>query len=372
MQRGLRAPFLSQLKPLHSQANTTLGTCVKQKLIMAIVVLAGLGFAAWLFVPSSTAPAPLHLSETGQAPSDPQSAPATASAQAQKPRTERPVPALPQSFSGTEVDGQFRLDSAGNLLITADIRHIFDYFLSSFGEDSLGQSIERLRAYISSELGNPARDQALTLLVQYLEYKTQLIQLEKDQPQMASLSAMRLREQSVKALRAGIFSQEVHQVFFADEEAYNQFTLQRLLISQDPNLSPEQKAAALDQLRSSQSPALQELIVPQLQVELRQQTAALQARQASPAQIRQLRLQLVGGEATERLEALDVQRQAWKQRVNDYRQQKALIEANTGLSNSDKQNAIAQLSEDQFSPQEQLRLEAAEQLAQKREQEETP
>ncbi len=344
---------------------------MKQKLIIAIAGVAGLGLAVLILTPANPLPTK-PVTETRTAAIKSEAPPAPAAAHSQTAPSKQAIPALPQSFSGTEVDGQFRLDNAGNLLITVDIRRIFDYFLSSFGEDSIGQSIERLQAYISSELQNPARDQALNLLVQYLEYKTQLLQLEKELPQMASLSAMSQREQSVQALRAAIFSQEVHRVFFADEEAYNQFTLQRLTISQDPSLSPEQKAAALDQLRNSQPAELQAQLVPQLQLELRQQTAALQAQQASPAQIRQLRLQLVGGEATERLEVLDQQRQAWQQRINAYRQEKALLEASTGLSSSDKHNAIAQLSEALFSPQERLRLEAAEQLANQREQAKAP
>lgn len=275
---------------------------------------------------------------------------------------------LPASFSGTTVDGQFRVDSTGNLLISEDIRRIFDYFLSALGEDSLQHSVKRLQAYISSQLAMPAREQALALLEQYLQYKQQLVQLEKDLPQMASLEAMRQREQAVQALRASLFSVEAHQAFFADEEAYNQFTLQRMAIRHDQNLSDGEKTAALDQLRNNLPESMQELIVPQLQTELRQQTAALQAQGANPQQIQQLRLQLVGAEATARLEALDQRRQQWTQRLNDYRREKTLIEANNGLSSDDKAAAIDNLAAERFDDQERLRLAAAEELANAREQ----
>jgi hypothetical protein len=51
--------------------------------------------------------------------------------------------ALPSSFVGTEVDGSFRVDAAGNLIISEDIRRIFDYFLASIGEESLDASWHR-------------------------------------------------------------------------------------------------------------------------------------------------------------------------------------------------------------------------------------
>ena len=65
-------------------------------------------------------------------------------------------------------------------------------------------------------------------------------------------------------------------------------------------LAEQQKAEAMDRLRATLPEDMQEMLVPQLQAELRQQTAALQAQGAAPEQIRQLRQQLVGAEATQR------------------------------------------------------------------------
>src|SRR5690606_17270651 len=163
------------------------------------------------------------------------------------------------------------------------------------------------------------------------------------------------------------FGAEAHQAFFGQEEAYNQFTLQRLAIRHDQSLSDREKAEALDRLRAGLPEELQELVVPQLQTELRQQSAALQAQGASPAQIQQLRLQLVGAEATARLEALDQRRQQWQQRLADYRREKARIQANSGLSDEDRRAAIARLAEERVDERERLRLDAAEQLAESRE-----
>lgn len=275
---------------------------------------------------------------------------------------------MPASFDGTDVDGVFSVDAAGNLQITRDIVQIFDYFLSAIGEDSLTASLARLEAYISAQLQQPAQGQARELLSQYLDYKRQLIHLERDLPQGASLDGLRQRELAVQALRARIFSQQVHHVFFASEEGYNQFTLARLAVQHDANLDPLAKGRAIDQLRAQLPSELQDSVLPQLQSELSEQTAQLQAAGGSSAQIQQLRQQLVGEQAANRLASLDQQRQKWQQRLLSYQQASAQIQANPGLSATDKNAEVKRLAEAQFNPQERLRLQASSELASSRKQ----
>ncbi|WP_043307396.1 lipase secretion chaperone [Pseudomonas sp. ML96] len=343
---------------------------MNKPLFLAVPLLIGAGVATTLyFNPLEPQPSPAAPAQATLESNAPQAESPAEDHVYQPPALDNGIAALPRSFAGTEVDGQFRLDEAGNLIVSMDIRRIFDYFLSAYGEEGIKSSIERLQAYIRSQLDEPAEGQALALLEQYLDYKRQLIELEKSLPQMANLDAMRQREQAVQGLRASIFSAEAHQAFFAQEEAYNLFTLQRLAIRHDQTLNDQQKAEAMDHLRASLPEDMQEMVVPQLQAELRQQTAALQAQGASAAQIQQLRLQLVGAEATARLEALDQKRQQWQTRLDDYRREKARIVANSGLSDEDRQAAIASLAEERFDERERLRLDAAEQLAQSREKE---
>ncbi|CAD5108754.1 lipase secretion chaperone [Zestomonas carbonaria] len=274
------------------------------------------------------------------------------------------VAPLPPSFRGTEVDGRLSVDEAGNLVIDSDVRHLFDYFLSAIGEEPLKTSIERLRGYIAGVLQQPAEDQALALLDQYLDYKRELVMLERDLPLLDDLDAIRRREAAVHDLRARTFSPEAHQAFFALEETYNRFNLERMAISRDDSLDAAAKGAAIDRLRESLPEELQDSVLPQLQSELQARTAELRAQGGSPEQIRALRQQLVGSEATARLEALDQRRSAWKQRVAEYSAEKARIEAQEGLSETDRRTAIQRLAEERFDERERLRLEAAEQLHQ--------
>lgn len=341
---------------------------MKRLLLLLPIAFAG-ALAILLRGGGEPAPAAAALSQpadasVAQAPVPQTRAPAAPVAAAAAPAPTRTP--LPASLVGTEVDGRFHLDAAGNLLVTEDIRRLFDYFLSTLGEESLAGSVQRLRDHIAGRLDAPAEGQALALLGQYLDYKRQLAQLERDLPLLADLDALRQREVAVQALRARIFNADAHQAFFASEEAYNAFTLQRLAIQRDARLDPAAKAAAIDQLRAALPEPLQAAVASQLQAELRAQVGALQAAGGSPEQVRQLRQQLVGAEAAARLETLDRQRLQWQQRLQAYLKEKGRIEASEGLSDSDKAAAIARLQEDGFSPQERLRLRAAAELVQAR------
>ncbi|HRL92360.1 MAG TPA: lipase secretion chaperone [Pseudomonas sp.] len=285
---------------------------------------------------------------------------AGASSAVASPSSAKPLPA---SFSGTQVDGVFQLDEQGNLRITRDIVQIFDYFLSAIGEETLAQSIERLQAHIRNQLPATAEAQALALLEQYLDYKRQLVLLERDLPQLPSLDALKQREMAVQALRARLFSSEAHQAFFAAEESYNLFTLERLAIQRDDSLDANAKGEALDRLRDGLPEELQASVLPQLHSELRSQTSALQAAGGSAAQVQALRQQLVGNQAASRLQALDQQRQSWKQRLQRFQQEKSAIDNHPGLSPADKQAAIQRLAQEQFDERERLRLDASAQLA---------
>lgn len=331
-----------------------------KKLLLLLSVLFALCLALALYLrpkPASAPPVSTPPVQTVQN-QPPHTAPQKTMAAIKTPARQQ---TLPSSFEGTHVDGVFRLDADGNLLISEDIRRIFDYFLAAVGEEPLRASVARLRAYIAAQLPVHAREQALALLNQYLDYKRELVLLERDLPQMANLDALRQREAAVQALRARLFDSQTQQAFLGREEAYNQFSLQRLAIANDRQL--DDNAKAIDQLRNSLPAEMQDAVLPQLQNDLRQQTAALQAAGAKPEQIRQLRQQLVGAEATQRLEALDQQRQTWKKRIAQYRHEKSAIENNSGMSASDKRAAINQLAVEKFDERERLRLEAAEQLS---------
>ena len=90
--------------------------------------------------------------------------------------------------------------------------------------------------------------------------------------------------------------------------------------------------------------------------DLRKLTADIKARGGSSEEIRQMRLNLVGPEATQRLETLDTQRSEWKGNVNQYLDERDSI-MKSNMSDSAKQQAVQQLRNQHFkSKEDQLRL----------------
>jgi len=263
---------------------------------------------------------------------------------------------LPASVRGTEVDGRLEVDARGNLLISSQIRHLFDYFLSLIGEESPAVTHQRIRDYLAQQLQQPALGQALELLDSYLAYQQQLVDLESRFPVTDSLADLFAREQAVQRLRATLFSHEAHEAFFAGEEIYNNFTLERLAIRRDSALDEQEKAQAIEALRESLPEEMQQLLVPQIHQELRQQTLALREAGADERQVRELRMELLGPEATGRLEALDQQRSQWRQRMAAFNAERETILAQPGLAEADRQAAVNALLQEQFTETERLRV----------------
>src|SRR5690554_2315273 len=153
--------------------------------------------------------------------------------------------------------------------------------------------------------------------------------------------------------------------FFGEEERRLQVMLDRQKILNDESLTDSERDRALAQL---------DQLLPEYSVELRRrsrtvvettmQVQQLREQGASEAEVRELRLQAYGAEATERLARLDQQRNQWQNRLGEYRQQKALIDNNEGLAPADRQAAVEALRERIFTEEhERRRIRALERTA---------
>ena len=55
---------------------------------------------------------------------------------------------LPKSLNLTHVDGQLEIDDEGNLIISGQIKNLFDYFLMTLGEENLDEILTRINAHL--------------------------------------------------------------------------------------------------------------------------------------------------------------------------------------------------------------------------------
>lgn len=273
---------------------------------------------------------------------------------------------LPNSLQGTEVDGELEVDAGGHLKITNGVRRVFDYFLSTIGEESLDTIVARIKAYIRHKLPAMAAGEAEALLDKYIAYKRGLDNVRQAQPRSdgsIDVNAVRQQMQQVQALRSQYFSAEVITAFFGDEDAYDRYTLDRLDVMQNKGLSPAQRAQQLAALEAQLPVSIQESMKTVNQYQnLESLTADWKKRGGSAAELRQIRENLVGAEAADRLETLDKDRAAWDQRMSAWYGERAAILGNTSLSETDRKQQLAELRNSRFSPDERLRVESLERM----------
>ncbi len=278
---------------------------------------------------------------------------------ARAPTTDKAAPdALPASLDGTDVDGALALDAQGRLLVNPETRAFFDYFLTASGEESPGQIRVRIVAAIESRLPPEAARAAIDLLDRYLTYR------ERAQRILAATATPEERLQHLYSLRRAVFGVADADALFADEEARDAVTVERLRLAADPSLSPEERQARVQaleaQLPESERAAGNAALLP---AQLARDEAQLRAAGGSDAEVRTLREAAVGPEAADRLEALDRQRADWQARVDQYRAERDSIEQDAARTPDDRAAAVASLLAERFIPQEQIRVRALERIA---------
>ncbi|WP_426337788.1 lipase secretion chaperone [Pseudoduganella sp. S-14] len=266
-----------------------------------------------------------------------------------------PAPFVP-SMAGTEPDG--RLGAAGDALkVDAELRHLFDYYLSALGEAELPAIHAGIEQELARRLKPAAADQARRLLGQYLAYKRALAEAGQDVSAPAAgtafAAAARQRLLAMQELRKRYFSPAEAAGLFGDTDARDQDAIARLELVDDKSLTPSQRLQKLADLDRKLAPALQEeRAAPQRVLNLEQQVEAARNGGASEDDIFRLRAAAFDPQAANRLAQLDREQAAWLRRIAAYRA------ASAGLG--ENQAAIQQLRDNLFTSSEQRRLGAYE------------
>ncbi len=346
-----------------------------KKVVVGLLALVVLIVGMWALLPSSQN---MHSSQL--VASDKAAAQAATNPAAQDAKTKQPLSAseqekslvkyvalgrqlgeLPASLDGTTVDGHLRVDADGNLLVTVGVRHVFDYFLSTIGEENLEQIKGRIALYIAENLPHEAALQAWGILHRYLGYKRSLVGMQHPKPDgsVADLrSAMRRRNEA----RVSWLGEATSQAFFGPEEAYDRYTLNRMEVMRNDALSEQERQKKLANLRANLPPQISQMIRKTMgPVHAAQHVETMRQQGATPAEIREYRAQRFGPEAAQRLAELDKRRAKWQSRYQAYRQQRQSI-TRAGLSQQDQQAQIKALRSRLFSQDELTRVEALDRI----------
>jgi lipase chaperone LimK len=270
------------------------------------------------------------------------------------------LPPGPASLRDTRVDGGLAVDASGRFVATPDARRLFDYFLAASGEEPDDVLVARIRAEIARRLPPDAAAEAGLLLDRYLAYRARARTLAEHGLDDAPLDE---RLATLRALRQATLGAEAADAFFAAEEEADEVAIARLRAAQDPDASPDERAAALAAAEASLPPLEQQRRrEARVALELRAAEQEVLAAGGTPDDLRALRERSVGAEAAERLAALDADRAAWRARVDAYRQEKARIEHDPALDGAARDAAVARLRAERFAANERLRIEALDEL----------
>lgn len=277
----------------------------------------------------------------------------------------RPDPnhfAFVPSMEGTRPDGDLRVDAGEQLVVDAELGHLFDYYLAGLGEKDL----EAIRGEIGRELERRLKPgpaaAAKQLLASYLNYKRALVDIEQGLPKTADLAqAARARLDAMQQLRLAYFTPAQAAGLFGASDARDADAIARLEIGQDKTLSDEQKRQSLAALEQRMPRALrEEREAPTRIVNVEQAVQKMRAQGAGDNEVYRMRAAELSPEAAARLADLDREEAAWKSRIDAYLAQRGKLLASAAVDADARAAALQQLRDAQFRPDEQRRLGAYE------------
>ena len=267
------------------------------------------------------------------------------------------------SLRGLEQSLAFTLDDKQQLIPTYSIREMFDFYLSSLGEEDIQTILVRIRSEIESSLSEPARSEALSLLKRYVDFKIALAEsppaFNQHQSNPALLAEdLAVAQEQLVALRRSYFSALEYESFFGEEDAQVAFTVEQLRINSNPSLSPEERSMRLEQASQILPDHVRESRA-QSQKHALTRTKVNQLREsgASEEDVYRFREQEFGAEAAVALAQLDNKRSKWKARLGQFSAERNAI-LDSGLSELDKSSAINELLITHFDATEQKRARA--------------
>lgn len=274
------------------------------------------------------------------------------------------------SLKGTDIDGMYPVDRDGNLLFSAAIKHRFEYFLSTMGEFPLEDVLQMVKGDIAANLTSPAKEQALKLFDDYVAYKYALVELEKtfepsESYEVSNIERFRYQLEQLRNKRREHLDSEAADAFFGFDELYDDFMLAQLEIQNNRQLTPTEKQQQIQALQDGLPEDVRQMREETERVsKVFELTEQMKEEGASEGEVFDYNSQQFGQEAAQRLQALDENRQAWQNKVDNYLLEKSQILNDELLSHEEQLQEVKRISSERFTPLELKRLPAFEIMAQ--------
>lgn len=239
----------------------------------------------------------------------------------------------------------------GDPLLAPGLRDALEALLHAAGDAPDPEALkQRLEGLIGQHFPADLSTRALALARRYVDYRVALGQL-KAPADPTDPRGLREAMEARQKVRRQYFDADEYDALFAREAELDQYMLARLEIERNGTLTAEQKHTALKDaetgLSAEQRAQRAEAVA---HVGVAEQTAAFNAQAVDERTRHAQRSAQYGEEAAQRLAQLDRQESEWQSRLDQYQQARDA---------SPDPARLQQLRAQLFSPQEQLRLDAA-------------
>ena len=243
-------------------------------------------------------------------------------------------------------------DGPADPLLVHGLRDTLEALLMEAGDASDPATLkQRLAALVNQHFPAALATRALALAERYVDYRVALGSLRAPQD-LTDPRALRDALEARHKVRLQFFDDAEYDALFAREADLDRYTLARLEIERNTQLSPEQRAQALQAAdnelsagrRAERSAATEHLAAAA-------QTAAFNTQNADDYTRHAARSAQYGEAAAHALARLDREEQHWQQRLDQYSQARA--------QQGDGTAALQQLRQQLFSADEQQRVDAA-------------
>ena len=269
--------------------------------------------------------------------------------------------AFVRSMEGTKPDGNLKVAANSGLVVDAELAHLFDYYLSALGEKSLAAIKVETERELDRKLSPQAAAEAKRLLGRYLDYKRDLVDVEKNiKPGDSQAAMIRARLQGLRQARAKYFNASESSGLFALSDARDADALARVEVSESTTLNAEQKKQKMAQLDAQlPAPLREEREAPLKVSKMEEEVAQLRAKGGTDQDVYQLRAKTFSPEAAARLAEVDREEAQWQARIAMYlAARKQVLQG--GQPQAQQVAAITNLRQQYFSAEEQVRLPAYE------------
>lgn len=243
-------------------------------------------------------------------------------------------------------------DSPADPLLVHGLRDTLEALLMEAGDASDPATLkQRLAALVNQHFPAALATRALALAERYVDYRVTLGSLRAPQD-LTDPRALRDALEARHKVRLQFFDDAEYDALFAREAELDRYTLARLEIERNTQLSPEQRAQALQQAERELSPERHaERSAATEHLAAAAQTAAFNTQNADAYTRHTARSAQFGEAAAHALARLDREEQHWQQRLDQYSQARE--------QHGDGAAALQQLRQQLFSADEQQRVDAA-------------